>query len=324
MSWMGNRTAYWLHTADKACVSTAAWSSREFNRDCGVAAAGGKVLVHCRAGISRSASVVIGYCMWKDKLTAKAATLSVRQVREVVWPNPGFKRQLEQFESISCDATKWGGWSKQKFLQLQYDNDSLGFISHMLGDAVSASDAGSTASSSAATSLAAAAGPSSVAISVSRMASLQLSCAAYDDDDGADDKSPGVPAYFNSQLVPGSILQGKSDSIQTYRMRPLSSPLGISSNDNAGVVSILSRPLTSSSNGNSSDSSRVVCNTGAITAVEAAMVPADGAAAEDATGLEQEQKQGKARMHAVADKTRSTMFYIASKSEAELALQMAG
>eukprot|EP00775_Hariotina_reticulata_P006465 gene6465-6693_t len=67
----------------------------------------GKVLVHCQAGVSRSASVVIGYCMWKDRMSADAAIKAVTKARSVVWPNAGFKCQLREFEQLSWDASKW-------------------------------------------------------------------------------------------------------------------------------------------------------------------------------------------------------------------------
>lgn len=80
---------------------------------------GGAVLVHCQAGVSRSATVVIGYCMWKDKMSAEAATKEVMRARSVIWPNPGFKCQLREFESLSCDVSKWNGWSSSKYLSMQ-------------------------------------------------------------------------------------------------------------------------------------------------------------------------------------------------------------
>lgn len=77
------------------------------------------MLVHCQAGISRSATVVIGYCMWKDKLSLDAAIQQVMQARSVIWPNPGFKCQLRRFEALSCDVNKWSGWNSQKYLSMQ-------------------------------------------------------------------------------------------------------------------------------------------------------------------------------------------------------------
>ena len=82
-------------------------------------AGGGAVLVHCQAGVSRSATVVIGYRMWKEKLSVDAAVARVMAARSVVWPNPGFKCQLQQFEALKWDASKWNGWSSEKYLSLQ-------------------------------------------------------------------------------------------------------------------------------------------------------------------------------------------------------------
>ena len=58
--------------------------------------AGGKVLVHCERGVSRSASVVAAFLMDMDPaLTPSAAVERVRACRPCVKPNPGFLAQLE-------------------------------------------------------------------------------------------------------------------------------------------------------------------------------------------------------------------------------------
>ncbi|KAF6257338.1 vacuolar protein sorting-associated protein 26-domain-containing protein [Scenedesmus sp. NREL 46B-D3] len=98
-------------------------------------ASGGTVLVHCQAGISRSASVVIGYRMWKDMMSVDAATAAVQRARPIVRPNAGFKCQLRAFEAMGCDASRWQGWSMQQFLHTHYGDDSVGFMSSLLGGA---------------------------------------------------------------------------------------------------------------------------------------------------------------------------------------------
>ncbi|VVB13152.1 unnamed protein product [Arabis nemorensis] len=58
------------------------------------------VLVHCFAGQSRSASMVIAYLMRTEKLYLEDALASIRQSSHVS-PNPGFLKQLELFEKMS-------------------------------------------------------------------------------------------------------------------------------------------------------------------------------------------------------------------------------
>jgi dual specificity phosphatase 12 len=53
---------------------------------------GGIVLVHCYAGVSRSASVVIAYLMRELGLTMLDALTYCRKRRPIVFPNPGFQR----------------------------------------------------------------------------------------------------------------------------------------------------------------------------------------------------------------------------------------
>ncbi len=60
---------------------------------------GGAVLVHCNAGISRSAAIVIGYLLLVTKgLTLKSALQQVQIARPVIKPNAGFLEQLEALE----------------------------------------------------------------------------------------------------------------------------------------------------------------------------------------------------------------------------------
>ncbi|KAM3867867.1 dual specificity protein phosphatase 26-like [Diretmus argenteus] len=54
---------------------------------------GGRVLVHCHVGVSRSATLVLAYLMLKQNLTLVEAICVVKEHRGVV-PNRGFLRQL--------------------------------------------------------------------------------------------------------------------------------------------------------------------------------------------------------------------------------------
>ncbi|KAJ8023766.1 Dual specificity protein phosphatase 3 [Holothuria leucospilota] len=56
---------------------------------------GGKILVHCVEGYSRSSTLVIAYFMIKKGMTVQAATGFVRAKREI-GPNDGFLEQLCQ------------------------------------------------------------------------------------------------------------------------------------------------------------------------------------------------------------------------------------
>lgn len=62
----------------------------------------GGVLVHCLAGVSRSATVVIGYLMWKNILPFHQARRHVAAVRPWIRPNSGFEQQLLAFEDAGC------------------------------------------------------------------------------------------------------------------------------------------------------------------------------------------------------------------------------
>jgi len=56
------------------------------------------VLVHCAAGISRSATVIIAYVMYKLKLGFNDAYSFVQERHPITDPNFGFICQLHQYE----------------------------------------------------------------------------------------------------------------------------------------------------------------------------------------------------------------------------------
>ncbi|XP_067654797.1 dual specificity protein phosphatase 3-like [Haliotis asinina] len=59
---------------------------------------GGKVLVHCIQGVSRSATLAVAFLMLKCHMTVKDALRLVRSHREVC-PNTGFQQQLIKLDS---------------------------------------------------------------------------------------------------------------------------------------------------------------------------------------------------------------------------------
>uniref|UniRef100_A0A8D0E2K7 Dual specificity protein phosphatase 15 n=1 Tax=Salvator merianae TaxID=96440 RepID=A0A8D0E2K7_SALMN len=69
---------------------------------------GGNCLVHCLAGISRSTTIVLAYIMAVTELSWREALDAVKAVRPVANPNPGFRQQLEEYES---------SWSVKKIHQ---------------------------------------------------------------------------------------------------------------------------------------------------------------------------------------------------------------
>jgi predicted protein tyrosine phosphatase len=55
---------------------------------------GGRVLIHCREGVSRSSTMVIAYLMWRYSLPFETAHDRLRKVRSICNPNTGFTCQL--------------------------------------------------------------------------------------------------------------------------------------------------------------------------------------------------------------------------------------
>ncbi|XP_033837935.1 dual specificity phosphatase 28 [Periophthalmus magnuspinnatus] len=59
---------------------------------------GGKTLVYCKNGRSRSATICAAYLLKYQQLTLEGALQKVKEARHVIEPNPGFMLQLQKYE----------------------------------------------------------------------------------------------------------------------------------------------------------------------------------------------------------------------------------
>ncbi|KAG1843710.1 protein-tyrosine phosphatase-like protein [Suillus tomentosus] len=79
---------------------------------------GGKVLVHCAMGVSRSPTVVCAYLMSTQRLSAHAAIQYVRKRRPKIHPNYGFMKQLIAFGECrykpSCTNSEYIAWKRRQ------------------------------------------------------------------------------------------------------------------------------------------------------------------------------------------------------------------
>ncbi|VDK86254.1 unnamed protein product [Onchocerca ochengi] len=66
---------------------------------------GGKVLIFCGMGISRSATFVIAYLMCVEKMTLRDAYKEVQNIRNIVCPNVGFFKQMIELEEKLYNQT---------------------------------------------------------------------------------------------------------------------------------------------------------------------------------------------------------------------------
>lgn len=59
----------------------------------------GVVLVHCNAGVSRAAAIVIGFLMNSEEIPFISAFSLVKNARPSICPNSGFMEQLRTYQA---------------------------------------------------------------------------------------------------------------------------------------------------------------------------------------------------------------------------------
>ncbi|XP_056295182.1 dual specificity protein phosphatase 1 [Pseudoliparis swirei] len=96
------------HKADISC-----WFNEAIEFIDSVRNGAGRVLVHCQAGISRSATICLAYLMRTNRVKLDEAFEFVKQRRSIISPNFSFMGQLLRFESqllaaASCSSQAGG------------------------------------------------------------------------------------------------------------------------------------------------------------------------------------------------------------------------
>lgn len=87
-----------LHVDDTPYSNIRCYFDQVTDRVNGVIAKGGKALVHCVAGISRSSTIVIAYLMKTRRMSLREAYYHVKSKRPLIRPNTGFWKQLIEYE----------------------------------------------------------------------------------------------------------------------------------------------------------------------------------------------------------------------------------
>ncbi|KAF9975471.1 dual specificity phosphatase 12 [Actinomortierella ambigua] len=115
---------------------------------------GGKVLVHCVAGASRSATIVCAYLMKLQKLKVEEALEFVRSKRPLVGPNEGFMSQLQMYYDIGYDVNTTHTQYRRFLIEsMAVERQMFGYIDDMVlaQDPMTATAAKAAAASSMST-----------------------------------------------------------------------------------------------------------------------------------------------------------------------------
>ncbi|CAD8082978.1 unnamed protein product [Paramecium sonneborni] len=78
------------------------------------------VLIHCYAGISRSAAIVAAYIMQKYNWSVNQSILHIQNKRRIVSPNSGFMKQLREFEKKLSNKEQQQSLNSFKLDKLNY------------------------------------------------------------------------------------------------------------------------------------------------------------------------------------------------------------
>jgi dual specificity phosphatase 12 len=84
-----------------------------------------RVLVHCVAGVSRSATIITAYLMRLKQIRFKAALAMLKRVRPFVSPNDGFLEQLRLYQTMG-NRVDVDHPAYKKFLEKHSNQDEAG------------------------------------------------------------------------------------------------------------------------------------------------------------------------------------------------------
>lgn len=83
------------------------------------------VLVHCRAGMQRSAACVAAYLMYKLGMSADGAMRAIKGVKnETFWPVPTFVVALKSYEKQLSAFNGYNGYNSNKSSNTRYYNSN--------------------------------------------------------------------------------------------------------------------------------------------------------------------------------------------------------
>jgi dual specificity MAP kinase phosphatase len=104
-----------------------------------------RVLVHCGAGVSRSASLVIAYLIRANGWSAERALAHAQRCRSVVAPNEGFLRQLRAFAAACGNAGQGADGKAQAAPRRVVEEEDAGALRALLATYGDGGDAGGAA-----------------------------------------------------------------------------------------------------------------------------------------------------------------------------------
>ncbi|NXN81316.1 DUS16 phosphatase, partial [Bombycilla garrulus] len=111
---------------DSFCEKILPWLDKSVDFIEKAKASNGHVLVHCLAGISRSATIAIAYIMKRMDMSLDEAYRFVKEKRPTISPNFNFLGQLLDFEKkIKNQGGQPGHISKLKLLQLEKSSEQV-------------------------------------------------------------------------------------------------------------------------------------------------------------------------------------------------------
>ncbi|KAH3786497.1 hypothetical protein DPMN_164604 [Dreissena polymorpha] len=90
----------WIPIHDNVSENISAWFQEALLFIDFIRENGGKTLVHCKAGVSRSATICIAYLMVYKSFSLDQAFDFVQSKRSIVAPNLSFMQQLSEFERL--------------------------------------------------------------------------------------------------------------------------------------------------------------------------------------------------------------------------------